>query len=491
MEIIWGGNQWQDQHHPTKFTAGGLTFTVASFLPYGSKPAFAAAEDDRIVAAAKPLGAADLRGMIWSNYYVPMQPAMQEFKKLTGIGVGSIQDISIFDAPQRAMAEALSRSPQFDFFHIDSNMIPSLASAGLLEPLDEYMKKANFKIDAVGDYANFMTYKGNTYGVITDGNVHIQYLRKDLMEDADNQKRFADKHGKKLAFPQTWEDEFQIQQFFHNPGQGPLRLRQPAQPRQRADLVVHDVLLGRRFPVRRRHESDHQQRRPATTRSRSICRRRRSAHPESAGWGTPQMIPRIASGKVVACQYWDGTARLNENKEKSPTVGKWLYGLVPGSDKSGKRIHRSISSPLAAVLVNKYSPRKAQAAYLALWWATLQELDADRVRQGQHLPRRLAQGPHDGADGGRELHAGRHEGDRAEHAGGEPADLPDRLSRVPGRARRRTCRKPMSASCRPSDVLKRTDRRVERRRQPHRPRQAQGGARELQGGDAEAGQAGA
>ena len=102
-----------------EFAAGGLTFTVASFLPAGSRPAFAAAEDDRIVASAKPLGAADLRGMIWSNYYVPMQPAMEEFKKLTGIGVGSIQDISIFDAPQRAMAEALSRSPQFDFFHID------------------------------------------------------------------------------------------------------------------------------------------------------------------------------------------------------------------------------------------------------------------------------------------------------------------------------------------------------------------------------------
>ena len=61
------------------------------------------------------------------------------------------------------MAEALSRSPQFDFFHIDSNMIPSLASAGLLEPLDEYMKKADFKIDAVGDYANFNPPR--TYGI--------------------------------------------------------------------------------------------------------------------------------------------------------------------------------------------------------------------------------------------------------------------------------------------------------------------------------------
>ena len=40
---------------------------------------------------------------------------------------------------------------------------------------------------------------------------------------------------------------------------------------------------------------------------------------------------------------------------------------MPGSDFSGKRMHRSISSPLAAILINKYSPRKAQAAYLALW----------------------------------------------------------------------------------------------------------------------------
>ena len=35
-------------------------------------------------------------------------------------------------------------------------LAPSLASAGYLEPLDEYMKKADFKIEAVADYANFM-----------------------------------------------------------------------------------------------------------------------------------------------------------------------------------------------------------------------------------------------------------------------------------------------------------------------------------------------
>ena len=156
------------------FMEGGIGLTVANLLPGTTPLAFAATMEERTIAAAKTAGAADVSGMIWSPYLVPMQPVIADFKKATGIGVGAVQDISIFDAPQRAMAEALSRSPQFDFIHIDSNMIPSLASAGYLEPLDEYMKKADFKIEAVGDYATFMTYKGQTYGIPTDGNVHIR-----------------------------------------------------------------------------------------------------------------------------------------------------------------------------------------------------------------------------------------------------------------------------------------------------------------------------
>ena len=233
------------------FMEGGVGLTVANFLPGTTPLAFAASMEERTIAAAKAAGVADVTGMIWSPYLVPMQPVIADFKKATGIGVGAVQDISIFDAPQRAMAEALSRSPQFDFIHIDSNMIPSLASAGYLEPLDEYMKKADFKIEAVSDYANFMTYKGQTYGIPTDGNVHIQYVRKDLIEDPDNKKRYADKHGKELTFPATWEDEFSHPADPDGSGEGSIRVRQPAQSRQWADLVVHDVLQRRRFHLRR------------------------------------------------------------------------------------------------------------------------------------------------------------------------------------------------------------------------------------------------
>ena len=55
--------------------------------------------------------------MIWSPYLVPMQPVIAEFKKQTGIGVGAFR-IFRSDAPQRAMAEALSRRSSTSFTSI-------------------------------------------------------------------------------------------------------------------------------------------------------------------------------------------------------------------------------------------------------------------------------------------------------------------------------------------------------------------------------------
>src|SRR3546814_4957890 len=122
---------------------------------------------------------------MWSNYQTATQPIVKEFQAATGISLPRIQDISTFDIPQRAMAEALSKSPEFDFFHLDSNMIPSLVSAGLLEPLDEYMEAADFKLNAVGFYSRFTTYKGKTYGITTAGNVQTQMISKDLYADQE------------------------------------------------------------------------------------------------------------------------------------------------------------------------------------------------------------------------------------------------------------------------------------------------------------------
>lgn len=361
-----------DQGLPRRtFMRAGLAVALTGpWVLRRPRAAEAGAEEEAIVKAAKKAKAADLNGMIWSLYYRNMQRLSDEFRGLTGIGVKNIQDISIFQIPQRAMAEALSRSGEFDFFHVDSNMIPSLASAGLLEPLDEYIKETGYKLDMVGNFASFMKYRGKTYGIPTDGNVHIQYIRKDYFENPDEQKAFADKHGRALTWPTTWEEHQQILEFFHRPDKG---LIGSGSLRNRANGVtwwyMHFYSAGG-FPVNDDLEPT------LNTRAGEYAvdvylDLKKVSHPEAPGWGTPQMIPQIVQGHMFSAQYWDGTCRQIESDPNSKTKGKFLYGLVPGSRLSGKLVHRSISSPLAAVLVNRHSPRKRQAAYLALYWGTL------------------------------------------------------------------------------------------------------------------------
>src|SRR5262245_31935436 len=61
------------------FVGGGVGLTVANFVPGTTPLAFAATLEERVVAAAKPLGTTGVTGMIWSPYLVPMQPVIAEF----------------------------------------------------------------------------------------------------------------------------------------------------------------------------------------------------------------------------------------------------------------------------------------------------------------------------------------------------------------------------------------------------------------------------
>lgn len=362
---------WADFSRRQIMKMGAAAAATGAMTSAFAPNAFAGAEEDRIVAAAKkavPNGQ-EVTGILWSNYQRAMQPVIEDFGKLTGITMPKIQDISIFDTPQRAMAEALSKSPEFDFFHIDSTMIPSLASAGLLEPLDDYFEAAGFKINAVGNFAKFQTYKGKTYGVVTDGNVHVQFIRNDLFGNPDERKAYADKHGRELAWPETWEDDLEAMKFFNRPDQqiwGSANLRDRGSSMAWFYMYLYSA-GGFPFDDDGNPNLDNDAGEYAVQTYLDI---KAVSHPEAAGWGTPQMIPRIVNGNAYSCQYWDGIIALAENPNKSKTTGKWIYGPVPGSKHSGKLVKRSVSTNVAAVVVNRHSPRKEAMAYLATYLGT-------------------------------------------------------------------------------------------------------------------------
>ena len=85
------------------FIEGGVGLTVANLIP-GTMPLALAASMEAHRRRRQGAGAADVSGMIWSPYLVPMQPVIAEFKKQTGIGVGAFR-IFRSSTPQRADAE--------------------------------------------------------------------------------------------------------------------------------------------------------------------------------------------------------------------------------------------------------------------------------------------------------------------------------------------------------------------------------------------------
>ncbi|MFQ6110953.1 MAG: substrate-binding domain-containing protein [Nitrospinota bacterium] len=318
--------------------------------------------EERAVNAAKAMKTkVDLNIMMWGQYSRgATQKLAAEFKEKTGIGFRYI-DINVFMIPQRAVAEAMAKSGKIDIFHVDSTMVPTLARAGLAQPMDKWMKKGGHKIETVGPLSGHMRYRGENYALLTDGNVHTLFIRKDFFENPEERKKFQDKYGRPLTWPKTWPEYLDMIKFFTRPdkgfyGSGDIRGRKAGATFW---WCMHFYSKGG-FPF----DDDMN---PAIYNEKGIeatkeyIATRPAAPKEAPDWGTTQTIPFIRNGGIFACAYWDGLIQALQHP-KSPTKGKWLFGVVPGSMVDGKLKIRAISSPVTSYVINRRG-KNPEAAY--------------------------------------------------------------------------------------------------------------------------------
>ncbi|MDJ1009744.1 MAG: extracellular solute-binding protein [Paracoccaceae bacterium] len=65
-----------------------------------------------------------------------------------------------------------------------------------------------------------MVWNGEVKSATMDGDMHMLNYRADLMDDADNQAAFEAEYGYPLAAPLTWDQYYDIAEFFHDPDNG-------------------------------------------------------------------------------------------------------------------------------------------------------------------------------------------------------------------------------------------------------------------------------
>lgn len=153
-------------------------------------------------------------------------PAMEEFNKLTGLNFQNAEVGLEGDIYTKAMNEAVVRSGSYDGFLTFVNWIGDMAEAGLIVDLTDWFAKYNPEIDSgpnayVPPLDRFTTtYKGRRYAVGADNDAFSMFYRKDMFDDPNEQKKYEDKYGKKLALPQTWDEFDELVAFFDRPDQG-------------------------------------------------------------------------------------------------------------------------------------------------------------------------------------------------------------------------------------------------------------------------------
>ncbi len=326
--------------------------------------------EERAINGAKALKKkVDLNVAIWGQYFNgKMKELADEFKEKTGIGIGTAVDINIFQMPQRIMAEAVARSKAFDIVHMSAAMVPTLAHAGYLQPLNKFMERGGMVYRSVGPQSLQTRYHGENYGFVTDGNVMATGLRKDLFENPDERKRFEDQHGNPMKWPETWEEYRELAKFFTRPpdlyGVSDLRARKWGGP----IWFLMRFYAGGGFPFADDMTPTLYNDAGRQAVEGYLSNKDYSAK-EIAIWATTQNIPFVAAGNVFEWTYWTGGFGVCERGD-SKTKGKWLYGVVPGSRLTGKLVKRSVSDPVVAVLVNKRGQNPEAAYWLCQWWTS-------------------------------------------------------------------------------------------------------------------------
>lgn len=146
-----------------------------------------------------------------------VKPVAERWTRDTGIAVDYVE-VPLGEINQKVLLEAVAKTGSFDIALPASFGIPDLAESGILVNLDQYVQKyepADYNADMLYTIGNY--YKGNLYGYGTDGDTYLMFYNKSWLDNGDERKAFADKHGWELKVPDTWEELDTLLAWFHRP----------------------------------------------------------------------------------------------------------------------------------------------------------------------------------------------------------------------------------------------------------------------------------
>lgn len=376
------------------FIASGSALLISGVTPGCSrraKPSFSPAEGatsaERAVHAAKRFAGTTLN-IAWQSGFQAQDPLRFSgplWEKATGMRVNVVEAGIPTDLFRRVMAEHQANTGSLDCAMVAPAWMPSLLAAGALEPLDDYV--AHFMVrsdldDFLPIYQSLGIWGGRRYALFDDGDTLMLYYRKDLFEDAQNQRDFAARFGRPLGDPRTydWQQFVDAAQFFTDKFAPDLYGIAPFTKWLRWGWfqALLRVNGGEFF--------DPETIKPAINSEAGRKTMANLAHmdkfmaPGAADVAeTAILFAAFLSGKAAMASHWPPLGRWAEAYGEAP-----VSGIVPKSQIAGKTGYAVLPGgrtemALGYMLSVLATSRQKEAAYLFIQWLSSPEISLQRV----------------------------------------------------------------------------------------------------------------
>ena len=358
---------------------------LAAALSLGLLGIAASAQEDpvatRAVEGAKAYIAANnlenpkLDMLLNSLYRNAIPDFAAEWKELTGVEVVS-EPLGYTDIPSKIMGEAVAKTGAFDLFNDFPYTQPDAASAGVLQPLDEYVAKGKPDFSGIPDaFIAQQSYDGKQYSFVLDGDHIMLVLRKDIVENEQARAEFKEATGKELGCPDTLADWEEQAAFFHTEA-GQTRWGVTFEKPLYGAMAYRSVNFSHRhFPTYFGGLLFDQEMNPRINSEQGIKAITAFASivqymPEDIqGWGTPQIYPFWGSGQAYSVMSFPSIFGYGNANPDSVVKGKQVPCVIPATTAGGEPVRRASEAAGTSYEVNAYSDHP-ELAYWFIQWLT-------------------------------------------------------------------------------------------------------------------------
>lgn len=300
-----------------------------------------------------------------------VESIMPDFEEKTGIHV-TVDKLPQEQLWQKIQIDTMSKSGSLDCFAMDMMRVAEYAKAGYIEDIDKYINDPTLTDPEVYQVDDILAgplsagqYQGVQYGVPYTAEMSLFMYRKDIFE----------KYGIETV-PETFDELVEVLDTIQgDPDVYPIGMR----GQRGAGMNIYTWTqvfrgFGGDFFVDFPNDMTPTVNTPEAIEATEFYAEliNKYGPPGSGNWTNMEIYTAQANGDIAMTMDANAFSGVIENEERSKTVGKWGYAVVPGGE--GGRWPAIYAHMFC---INAFSKNK-EAAWLLLQYLTLPEVDVQK-----------------------------------------------------------------------------------------------------------------